>query len=69
MLVCFHRYLRDIIAVIVVVMAGQAIPQMAGMLGEDSEGFLQFDLLPIQDMMSYNKHWHPLVEGERKTAD
>lgn len=48
MLVRFHRHLCDIIVVVVVVvMAAKAVLQMAGMLGEDSEGFLKFDLLPI----------------------
>lgn len=43
LLVCFHGYLGGI----VVVLATCGVLRMAGMLGEDSEGFLQFDLLPV----------------------
>lgn len=68
MLVRFHGCLYDIILVTVIVMAAQSNLQMVGMLGEDSKAFLQFDLLPIQNMMSYNQHWHPLVEDGRKTV-
>lgn len=66
LLISFHGNLCGIIAVI---LAAQAILQMAGMLGEDSKGFLHFDLFPIQNVMSYNQHWHPLVDGKRKTAE
>lgn len=55
----------DIPAAIVVVMAAQGILQMAGMLGEDGKGFLQFELLSIENMMSNYKHWRPLQEEER----
>lgn len=68
LLVLFHGYLCDIRDAIVVVLATEIILRMAGMLGEDSERFLQFDLLPIKNMMSYNEHWHPLVEKGRKAA-
>lgn len=68
LLIRLHGYLRDIIPVVDVVMAGQANLRMARVLGENSEGFFQFDLLPIQNVMSYNQHWHPLVEG-RRTAE
>lgn len=62
LLIRFHGYLCDIITLIGVIMAAQAILRMAGMLGQDSEGFLQFDLFPVQNVMSYNQHWHPLVD-------
>lgn len=69
LLVRFYGYECNIIIVIVIVMAAQPILWMARMLGEDSQRFLQFDLLPVQNMMSYNQHWHPLVKGRRKTAE
>lgn len=68
LLIRLHGYLRDIIPVVDVVMAGQANLRMARVLGENSEGFFHFDLLPIQNVMSYNQLWHPLVEG-RRTAE
>ena len=68
LLICLHGYLHDIIPATDVVIAVQADLQMARVLGEDSEGFFQFDLLPIQNVMSYNQHWHPLVDG-RRTAE
>lgn len=33
---------------------------VAGMLGEHSEGFLQVDLFPKQNVMSDDQHWHAL---------
>lgn len=54
-LVCFHGYLCGIATVIAV-------------LSEDSKLFLQLDLLAVQNVMSYNQHWHPLVEGGRRAG-
>lgn len=48
----FHRALRGTLRV-----------PVAGMLGEHSEGFLQFDLFSKQNVMPYDQHWHPLMDG------
>lgn len=32
----------------------------ARVLQQDSKRFLQFDLFPIQDVMSHNQHWYTL---------
>lgn len=39
-----------------------AVLRMAWVLHEDGERFVQFDLLPVQNVMSNDEHWHPLVE-------
>lgn len=64
-LVCFHGYLCDIV---VIFLADQGVLRGAALLGEDSKLFLQLDLLPIKNVMSYDQHWHPLVEGGRRAA-
>lgn len=65
MLVCF--YLCDIAAINATIMAAL---RMARMLGDDSERFLQVDLFPIQNVMSYNYYRHPLVDrGQKKTDE
>ncbi|KAG7231147.1 hypothetical protein INR49_027187 [Caranx melampygus] len=64
-LACFHGYLCDIA---VIVTADQGILRVAAVLSEDGKLFLQLDLLPIENVMSYNQHWHPLVEGGRRAA-
>lgn len=60
LLVCFHCFL----CYFIVVTAVTAL-WMARVLGENSKGFLQFDLLPVDNVMSYNQHWHPLVDGKQ----
>lgn len=63
LLLCFHGFL---VVVVVVVRATTGTVGMARVLGEDGEGFLQFDDLPIQNVMPYNEHGHALVEESRR---
>lgn len=54
MLVRFHGYLADIISACVL--------RVSRMFGEDGEGFLQLDQLPVENVMSYDQNRHPLVD-------
>lgn len=58
LLVRFHGYLSDVII-------GAGVLRVSRVFGEDGERFVQFDLLPVENVMSYDEHRHPLVEKQR----
>lgn len=59
MLVRFHGYLSDIIIL------GAGVPRASRVFGEDGERFLQFDQLPVENVMSHNQQRRPLVDKQR----
>lgn len=61
MRVRFHGNLTDAIS--------ETVLRMPRVLGEDGEGLLQFDQLPVENVMSYDQHRHPLVEKRRTAQD